>query len=341
MWASCSNRFCRLSPLLYSFLNLLRIQEQLRLWNCAQPEPKTPIISLIILSSLHTHSNKHSTSLCTIYCLNRTFLNDSTILKTFCFLFWCPVLQLKYKILAASTQSHFCNYLVSPDCASGIILSAAGMLFFPLHLNFLVCLDKTCLVDFKNMVYKVQVTARCYWMLSGCCCVSRKAGPELILLSITNGFDSTQILKSIHWFCHKSSVQVIFISQLYFKTLSNLKCLQSHMCASITMLIYKTFFLLSRTLNFSAIMMFNDRLGKIKTSFNYLMLPACYGFFLNNWMLTAQNFIANKMGRQIRQINALLKETSFYFQVCFMQEWSIWKHNVSELTESKCLKLLK
>lgn len=86
-WASCSNRFCLLSPLLYSFLNLLRIQEQLRLWNHAQLEPKTPIISLIILSSLHRHSNKHSTSLCTIYWLNRTFFNDSTILKTFCFLF--------------------------------------------------------------------------------------------------------------------------------------------------------------------------------------------------------------------------------------------------------------
>lgn len=73
VWASCYNRFCLLSPLLYSFLNLLRIQEQLRLWNRAEPEPKTAIISLIILSSFHTHSNKHSTSLCTIYLLNRTF----------------------------------------------------------------------------------------------------------------------------------------------------------------------------------------------------------------------------------------------------------------------------
>lgn len=73
VWASCYNRFCPLSPLLHSFLNLLRIQEQLRLWNRVEPEPNPPIIRLIILSSFHTHSNKHNTSLCTIYLLNRTF----------------------------------------------------------------------------------------------------------------------------------------------------------------------------------------------------------------------------------------------------------------------------
>lgn len=66
VWASCYNRFCLLYLLLYSFLSLLRIQEQLRLWNTPELEPKPPIISLIILSSFHTHSNKHSTSLCAI-----------------------------------------------------------------------------------------------------------------------------------------------------------------------------------------------------------------------------------------------------------------------------------
>lgn len=95
--------------------------------------------------------------------------------------------------------------------------------------------------------------------------------------------------------------------------------MQSHTCASITMCIYKTS-------NFSALMIFNDRLGKTKVSFNYPSYAAC------NWMLTAQNLIANKIGRQISHINTLLKETKFYFQFCFMQEWSKWKHSFSEWT---------
>lgn len=141
VWASCYNRFCLLSPLLYSFLNLLRIQEQLKLWNRAESEPKTPIISLIILSSFHTHSNKHSTSLCTIYLLNWSFFNDSAILKTFCFLMSCFTVKIQN---TCCLQSHFAITLCLLIVLQQLFLSAAGMLFFPLHVNFLVCLDKIC-----------------------------------------------------------------------------------------------------------------------------------------------------------------------------------------------------
>lgn len=61
------------------------------------------------------------------------------------------------------------------------------------------------------MVYKAQVTARCYLILSGWRFVSRKVGPKTILLSITAELTFNKWI----WFNTNIETDTLILAQMY------------------------------------------------------------------------------------------------------------------------------
>lgn len=90
------------------------------------------------------------------------------------------------------------------------------------------------------MVYKVQVTTRCYLILSGWHTVSRKVGPMMILLLITAELTFNKWI----WFNTNIETDILTLAQMYcldsfqkqetawlsFCILANSKCLHTYVC---------------------------------------------------------------------------------------------------------------